>query len=74
MNIPTEQALLDAFSIREKSRGSVKGKKVVQVGDIMHSRVALFSNIFCLQKLGAEVMVCGFHNPFVPKFYREVLE
>lgn len=51
------QALLDAYSIREK-HGSVKGKKVVIVGDILHSRVAL-SNIFCLQKLGAEVMVCG---------------
>lgn len=51
------QALLDAFSIQEK-HGTVKGKKVVIVGDILHSRVAL-SNIFCLQKLGAEVMVCG---------------
>lgn len=51
------QALLDAFSIREKL-GELKGKKVVIVGDILHSRVAL-SNIFCLQKLGAEVMVCG---------------
>ncbi|MDQ3111420.1 MAG: aspartate carbamoyltransferase catalytic subunit [Bacteroidota bacterium] len=51
------QALLDAYSIREK-HGTVKGKKVVIVGDILHSRVAL-SNIFCLQKLGAEVMVCG---------------
>ena len=51
------QALLDAFSIRERL-GSVAGKKVVIVGDIMHSRVAL-SNIYCLQKLGAEVMVCG---------------
>lgn len=51
------QALLDAYSIREK-HSSVKGKKVVIVGDILHSRVAL-SNIFCLQKLGAEVMVCG---------------
>jgi aspartate carbamoyltransferase catalytic subunit len=51
------QALLDAFSIREKL-GEVKGKKVLIVGDIMHSRVAI-SNIFCLQKLGAEVMVCG---------------
>jgi aspartate carbamoyltransferase catalytic subunit len=49
------QALLDAYSIREKL-GSVKGKKVVIVGDITHSRVAL-SNIICLQKLGAEVMV-----------------
>ncbi|MBU6324307.1 MAG: aspartate carbamoyltransferase catalytic subunit [Bacteroidetes bacterium] len=51
------QALLDAFSIREKL-GTVSGKKVVIIGDILHSRVAL-SNIFCLQKLGAEVMVCG---------------
>lgn len=51
------QALLDAFSIREKL-GQVAGKKIVIVGDILHSRVAL-SNIFCLQKLGAEVKVCG---------------
>ena len=51
------QALLDAFSIREKL-GDVKGKKVLIVGDILHSRVAL-SNIFCLQKLGAEVRLCG---------------
>lgn len=51
------QALLDAYSIREK-HGDVKGKKIVIVGDIKHSRVAL-SNIFCLNKLGAEVAVCG---------------
>ena len=51
------QALLDCFSIREK-RGDIAGKKVVIVGDILHSRVAL-SNIFALKKLGAEVMVCG---------------
>jgi aspartate carbamoyltransferase catalytic subunit len=51
------QALLDAFSIREKY-GSVEGRKVAIIGDILHSRVAL-SNIFALQKLGAEVMVCG---------------
>ena len=51
------QALLDSYSIREK-HGKVKGKKIVIVGDILHSRVAL-SNIFCLQKLGAEVRVCG---------------
>jgi aspartate carbamoyltransferase catalytic subunit len=51
------QALLDAFSIREKL-GELKGKRVVIIGDIMHSRVAL-SNIFCLNKLGAEVMVAG---------------
>jgi len=51
------QALLDAFSIREKF-GKVKGKKIVIIGDVLHSRVAL-SNIYCLQKLGAEVKVCG---------------
>jgi aspartate carbamoyltransferase catalytic subunit len=58
------QALLDAYSIREKL-GSVKGKKVVIIGDILHSRVAL-SNIYCLQKLGAEVMVCG-PSTLIPK-------
>ena len=51
------QALLDAFSIQERL-GDLKGKKIVIVGDILHSRVAL-SNIFCLQKLGAIVKVCG---------------
>ncbi|HQQ98208.1 MAG TPA: aspartate carbamoyltransferase catalytic subunit [Cyclobacteriaceae bacterium] len=51
------QALLDAFSIREKLK-SVRGKKIAIIGDILHSRVAL-SNIFALQKLGAEVLVCG---------------
>lgn len=51
------QALLDAFSMREKL-GELKGKRVAIIGDIMHSRVAL-SNIFCLSKLGAEVMVAG---------------
>lgn len=51
------QALLDAYSIREKL-GNVKGVKVAIVGDILHSRVAL-SNILCLRKLGAEVMLCG---------------
>ena len=51
------QALLDAYSIQEKL-GSLKGKKVVIVGDILHSRVAL-SNIFCLNKMGAQVKVCG---------------
>ena len=51
------QALLDCFSIQEKL-GDIAGKKVVIVGDILHSRVAL-SNIFALKKLGAEVMVCG---------------
>lgn len=58
------QALLDAFSIREKL-GTVEGKKVVIIGDILHSRVAL-SNIYCLQKLGAEVMVCG-PTTLIPK-------
>lgn len=51
------QALLDSYSIREKL-GDVAGKKVVIVGDILHSRVAL-SNIFALQMQGAEVKVCG---------------
>ena len=51
------QALLDAFSMQEKV-GRLTGKKVAIFGDILHSRVAL-SNIFCLQKLGAEVTVCG---------------
>ena len=59
------QALLDAYSIRERL-GSVRGKKVVIVGDILHSRVAL-SNIYCLQKLGAEVMVCG-PTTLIPKY------
>ncbi len=51
------QALLDAFSMEEQV-GDLAGKKVVILGDILHSRVAL-SNIFCLQKLGAQVKVCG---------------
>ncbi len=51
------QALLDAFSIREKL-GSIAGKNIVIIGDILHSRVAL-SNIFSLQMLGANVKVCG---------------
>lgn len=63
------QALLDAFSIQEKL-GSAEGKKVVIVGDILHSRVAL-SNIYCLQKLGAEVMVCG-PSTLIPKYISEL--
>ena len=63
------QALLDSYSIREKL-GDVAGKKVVIVGDILHSRVAL-SNIFCLQKLGAEVMVCG-PTTLIPKYIHEL--
>ena len=59
------QGLLDAFSIRERY-GEVAGKKVVIVGDILHSRVAL-SNIFTLQKLGAEVKVCG-PATLIPKY------
>jgi aspartate carbamoyltransferase catalytic subunit len=59
------QALLDAFSIKEKL-GSIKGKKIAIIGDILHSRVAL-SNIFCLQKLGAQVMVCG-PTTLMPKY------
>ncbi|XOV67446.1 MAG: aspartate carbamoyltransferase catalytic subunit [Fluviicola sp.] len=63
------QALLDAYSIRERL-GDVAGKKVVIVGDILHSRVAL-SNIYCLQKLGAEVMVCG-PTTLIPKYIGEL--
>lgn len=59
------QALLDTYSIRERL-GDVAGKKVAIIGDILHSRVAL-SNIFALQKLGAEVMVCG-PITLLPKF------
>ena len=51
------QALLDAYSIREKHQ-EIKGKNIVIIGDVLHSRVAL-SNIFCLQKLGANVGLCG---------------
>ncbi|WP_334055580.1 aspartate carbamoyltransferase catalytic subunit [Polaribacter sp. P097] len=58
------QALLDSYSIKEKL-GSVKGKKIVIVGDILHSRVAL-SNIFALQLQGAQVKVCG-PTTLIPK-------
>jgi len=63
------QALLDTYSIREKL-GQVKGKKVVIVGDILHSRVAL-SNIFSLQKMGAEVKVCG-PNTLMPQHVKSL--
>jgi aspartate carbamoyltransferase catalytic subunit len=64
------QALLDAFSISEKL-GGLQGKKVVLVGDIMHSRVAL-SNIYLLKKMGAEVMVAG-PPTLIPKYIEEAL-
>ena len=63
------QALLDAFSIKEKL-GSIKNKKILIIGDIKHSRVAL-SNIFCLQKLGAKVRVCG-PSTLIPKFLNKL--
>ena len=63
------QALLDSYSIREKL-GGVSGKKVLIVGDILHSRVAL-SNIFALQKLGAQVKVCGPHT-LIPKYIQKL--
>lgn len=63
------QALLDAFSIRERL-GDVKGKRIAIIGDIMHSRVAL-SNIYCLKKLGAEVMVVG-PPTLIPKHIEEL--
>lgn len=63
------QALLDAFSMIERL-GDLKGKRIVIVGDIRHSRVAL-SNIYCLQLLGAEVMVCG-PTTLIPKHIHEL--
>ncbi len=63
------QALLDAYSIKE-TLGDVAGKKIAIIGDIMHSRVAL-SNIFCLQKLGAEVMVCG-PATLIPRYIEQL--
>lgn len=65
------QALLDGFSIQEKA-GSLEGKRVVLIGDIMHSRVAL-SNIFLLKKMGAEVMVAG-PPTLIPKHIKEALD
>ena len=59
------QALLDAFSMRNHFGGSIEGKKVVIVGDIKHSRVAI-SNIHALRLLGAQVMVCG-PSTLIPK-------
>jgi aspartate carbamoyltransferase catalytic subunit len=64
------QALLDAFSIKEKT-GMLEGKKVAIIGDIMHSRVAQ-SNIYLLGKMGAEVTVCG-PPTLIPKYIREAL-
>ena len=61
--------MLDAFSIRERL-GDVAGKKIAIIGDILHSRVAL-SNVFCLQKLGAKVRVCG-PPTLIPKHYAEL--
>lgn len=63
------QALLDTFTIHSKL-GSVEGKKVAIIGDILHSRVAL-SNIFALTKLGAEVMVCG-PATLLPKYIKSL--
>jgi len=63
------QALLDAFSMEEKI-GDLAGKKVLICGDILHSRVAL-SNVFCLQKLGAEVKVCG-PPTLIPKYIEQL--
>lgn len=63
------QALLDAFSIREKL-GDVTGRNIAIIGDILHSRVAL-SNVFCLKKLGARVRVCG-PPTLIPKHYADL--
>ena len=64
------QALLDAFSIQEKS-GSLAGRKVALIGDIMHSRVAQ-SNIYLLKKMGASVVVCG-PPTLIPKHIAQAL-
>lgn len=69
------QALLDAYSMREAfskgtTKASLKGKRVAIIGDIMHSRVAL-SNIFCLNKLGAEVTVAG-PPTLIPKYIQDL--
>ncbi len=64
------QALLDAFSIQQKT-GGLEGKKVAIIGDIMHSRVAL-SNIYLLKKMGAEVMVSG-PPTLIPKYIEPAL-
>ncbi len=64
------QALLDAFSIIEKT-GSLEGKKILLIGDIMHSRVAL-SNIYLLKKMGAEVMLSG-PPTLIPKYIQEAM-
>jgi aspartate carbamoyltransferase catalytic subunit len=65
------QALLDAFSMREKL-GTLEGKKIAIIGDIMHSRVAL-SNIYLLKKMGAEVMVAG-PPTLIPKHITEAFD
>ena len=65
------QALLDAFSIREKL-GTLEGRKIAIIGDIMHSRVAL-SNIYLLQKMGAEVTVAG-PPTLIPKYIKEAFD
>lgn len=65
------QALLDAFSIREKL-GTLQGKKIAIIGDIMHSRVAL-SNIYLLKKMGAEVTVAG-PPTLIPKYMRDAFD
>jgi len=65
------QALLDAFSMKEKL-GRLEGLKVAIIGDIMHSRVAL-SNIYLLKKMGAEVIVCG-PPTLIPKYIEQALD
>jgi len=65
------QALLDAFSIQEKM-GTLEGRKVAIIGDIMHSRVAQ-SNIYLLKKMGAEITVCG-PPTLIPKYITEAFD
>lgn len=65
------QALLDAFSMKEKL-GKLEGIKVAIIGDIMHSRVAL-SNIYLLKKMGADVVVCG-PPTLIPRYLQEAMD
>ena len=64
------QALLDAYSMMEACNSDLRGKNILILGDILHSRVAL-SNIFCLKKLGANVKVCG-PPTLIPKHIKEL--
>jgi len=63
------QALLDVFTIREK-KGAIAGLNVTILGDILYSRVAR-SAIWCLRKLGANVILCG-PSTLVPRIFEQM--